>query len=73
MNDRSYPPTLYILGTDQDIGKTATSMGIISKLLSTGCGCSPADIGYIKPVGQQTVMVQSPARARSTWTRTSCW
>jgi dethiobiotin synthetase len=60
MSAQPYPPTLFILGTDQDIGKTATSMGIISKLLSPDCGCSPDEIGYIKPVGQQTVMVQSP-------------
>jgi dethiobiotin synthetase len=60
MKNRGYPPTLFILGTDQDIGKTATSMGIISKLLSPDCSCSPDDVGYIKPVGQQTVVVQSP-------------
>lgn len=52
-----YPPTVFILGTDRDIGKTVTCVGIISKLLSPEHGFTMADIGYIKPVGQETVTV----------------
>ena len=54
-----YPPTVFVLGTDQDIGKTVTCIGIIAKLLSSEHGYSVSDIGYIKPVGQQTVTVLS--------------
>lgn len=49
-----YPPTLYIIGTNRNIGKTVTSMGIVSKLLSPEMGYEPHEIGYIKPLGQQT-------------------
>ncbi len=52
-----YPPTIYVLGTDRSIGKTVTCMGIISNLLSVNNGCRLDDIGYMKPVGQQTVTV----------------
>jgi dethiobiotin synthetase len=45
------------LGTDQDIGKTVTSIGIIAKLLSADHGYAPEEIGYIKPVGQQTLTI----------------
>ena len=41
----------------QDVGKTVTSMGIIAKLLSPEHGFTMADVGYIKPVGQQTLTV----------------
>ena len=54
MTSKHYPPTLFIIGTDRNIGKTVTSMGIVSKLLSVELGYSPEDIGYIKPLGQQT-------------------
>jgi len=57
MTSGSYPPTIFILGTDRDIGKTVTCIGIIEKLLSPECGFSLQDIGYIKPVGQETVTV----------------
>jgi len=52
-----YPPTVYVLGTARNIGKTVTCIGIIAKLLSAEQGCSLAEIGYIKPVGQETVTV----------------
>lgn len=54
METSDYPPTLFIIGTDRNIGKTVTSMGIVSKLLSPEMGYSPDDVGYIKPMGQQT-------------------
>jgi dethiobiotin synthetase len=56
-----YPPTLFILGTDRNIGKTVTSIGIISKLSSPEHGYKMEDIGYIKPVGQETVSVLNGA------------
>lgn len=52
-----YPPTIYVLGTDRNIGKTVTCIGIISNLVSTNGGLGIDDIGYIKPVGQQTLTV----------------
>lgn len=52
-----YPPTIFILGTRQHIGKTVTSIGVISKLLSPDYGYSVDEIGYIKPVGQQAMIV----------------
>jgi hypothetical protein len=48
------------VGTDEDIGKTTTCIGIISTLLSSRFGFAPDDIGYIKPVGQHGVSVRSP-------------
>jgi len=53
-----YPPTVFVLGTRQHVGKTVTSMGVIAKLLSPEYGYSVDEIGYIKPVGQQAVTVQ---------------
>ncbi len=58
MRPSTFPPTFFIIGTDRNIGKTVTSMGIISKLLSPELGFSPEDIGYIKPVGQQTSRIR---------------
>jgi len=52
-----FPPTIYVLGTDRNIGKTVTCMGIISNLASAANGIGIQDIGYIKPVGQQTLTV----------------
>lgn len=52
-----YPHTIFILGTDRNIGKTVTSIGIICKLLSESMGYKVEDIGYIKPVGQETLTV----------------
>jgi dethiobiotin synthetase len=57
MRTGPYPQTIFILGTDQDIGKTVTSIGIIAKLLSADHGYAPEEIGYIKPVGQQTLTI----------------
>jgi len=59
VSDREYPPTIYVLGTARNIGKTVTCIGIIAKLLSSENGCSLDEIGYIKPVGQETVTVLS--------------
>ena len=53
----TYPQTIFILGTSRDIGKTVTSIGIIARLLSEDHGYTPQEIGYIKPVGQQTLTV----------------
>ncbi len=52
-----YPPTVYVLGTDRNIGKTVTCIGIISNLIASGRGYGVHDVGYIKPVGQQTLTV----------------
>jgi len=57
MTAASYPPTVFVLGTDRNIGKTVTCIGIISKLLSPAHGYGIDEIGYIKPVGQQTLTV----------------
>ena len=57
MSGSQYPPTVFILGTRQHVGKTVTSMGVIAKLLSEQHGYSVDEIGYIKPVGQQAVTV----------------
>lgn len=53
----SFPPTIFVLGTSRDIGKTVTSIGIIAKLISPEHGYRASEIGYIKPVGQQTLTV----------------
>ena len=57
MTTSKYPPTVYVLGTARNIGKTVTCIGIIAKLLSSEQGCSMAEIGYIKPVGQESLTV----------------
>ncbi len=57
MGARTYPPTVFVLGTDRDIGKTVTCIGIIAKLLAPEHGYRTSEIGYIKPVGQQTLTV----------------
>ncbi|NLG27732.1 MAG: AAA family ATPase [Chloroflexi bacterium] len=57
MDTTAYPTTVYVLGTERNIGKTVTSIGIISTLLAPEHGYCIDDIGYIKPVGQQTVKV----------------
>lgn len=54
MVSTAYPPTIFVLGTARNVGKTVTCMGIISKLLSDEHGYTPEQIGYMKPVGQQT-------------------
>ncbi|MHB1296780.1 MAG: AAA family ATPase [Anaerolineae bacterium] len=55
-----YPPTIFVVGTDRNIGKTVTCIGIIAKLLSDEYGYTMDDIGFIKPVGQQTMSVTNP-------------
>lgn len=57
MGQDRYPRTIFVLGTARDVGKTVTSVGIIGRLLSSDLGYSPEDVGYIKPVGQQTLTV----------------
>jgi hypothetical protein len=57
MSSAAYPPTIYVLGTDKDIGKTVTCMGIIATLRSPKVGYQLQDIGYMKPVGQETLPV----------------
>jgi dethiobiotin synthetase len=57
MSTRQYPLTIFVVGTDRDIGKTVTSIGIIAKLLSEEHRYATEEIGYIKPVGQQTMTV----------------
>jgi dethiobiotin synthetase len=61
MADGKYPRTVFVLGTDRNIGKTVTCIGIIAKLLSPSCGYAVEEIGYIKPVGQETLTVLSGA------------
>ena len=53
----SCPQTIFVLGTGRNIGKTVTCVGIIESLLTKEYGYAPGDIGYMKPVGQQTVTV----------------
>jgi len=53
----AFPPTIFVLGTSRNIGKTVTSIGIIAKLLSPEHDYKSSEIGYIKPVGQQTLTV----------------
>jgi dethiobiotin synthetase len=57
MSPQPYPTTVFVLGTERNIGKTVTCIGIISKLLSPEHGFGLCEIGYMKPVGQQTVKV----------------
>jgi hypothetical protein len=52
-----FPSTIFVLGTGRDIGKTVTCVGIIESLLTPDYGYKASDIGYMKPVGQQTVTV----------------
>ena len=57
MAETSFPRTIFVLGTARDVGKTVTCLGLIGKLLSEEEGYAPEEIGYIKPVGQQTLTV----------------
>ncbi len=59
MTSGPYPPTFFVLGTQQHVGKTVTSVGVIAKLLGPDYGLKPEEIGYIKPVGQNTVKVRN--------------
>ena len=47
------PKIIYIAGFRQHAGKTTTSLGMIHSLSRI---FDPDDIGYIKPVGQETVL-----------------
>lgn len=47
---------VYIAGFRQHAGKTTTSVGMIYSLSKIFC---PDDIGYIKPVGQETVEIEN--------------
>jgi dethiobiotin synthetase len=57
MSSSQYPPTIFVLGMRQHVGKTVTSIGVIAKLLSPEYGYTVDEIGYIKPVGQESVPV----------------
>jgi len=59
MLNHAYPQTIFVLGTSRDIGKTVTCVGIIASLLSQEHGYKLDEIGYMKPVGQQTLTVLS--------------
>ena len=59
MATAKYPPTFFVIGTDRNIGKTVTSMGIVSKLTSDAVGFKASEVGYIKPVGQQTSLIRT--------------
>lgn len=59
MSANQFPNTIFVLGTARNVGKTVTSLGIIAKLLSKDYGYSLDDIGYIKPVGQETLTVRN--------------
>lgn len=49
------PKIIYIAGFRQHAGKTTTSLGMIHSLSRI---FDPDDIGYIKPVGQETVEIE---------------
>jgi uncharacterized protein len=53
------PLVIYISGEQQHAGKTVASMGLISVLSRR---IDPADIGYIKPVGQDLVELENGER-----------
>lgn len=57
MPKSKFPPTIFVLGMRQHVGKTVTSIGVIAKLLSPEYGYSVDEIGYIKPVGQESVPI----------------
>lgn len=59
----AFPTTIYVLGTDRDIGKTVTCIGIMAKLLTPEYGYDKEDIAYMKPVGQETLTVVNGAGA----------
>ncbi|MBC7256871.1 MAG: AAA family ATPase, partial [Chloroflexi bacterium] len=59
----AFPTTIYVLGTDRDIGKTVTCIGIMAKLLTPEYGYGKEDIAYMKPVGQETLTVVNGAGA----------
>ena len=48
------PTIIYLTGFWQHAGKTVTSLGIISQLRKH---LDPAEIGYVKPVGQQLINI----------------
>lgn len=56
-HNHTFPMTIYVLGTDRDIGKTVTCIGIMAKLLTPEYGYRKEDIAYMKPVGQETLTV----------------
>ncbi len=45
--------SIFVVATGQDVGKTTTSLGLVSLLASSGYR-----VGFLKPVGQQYVMQQ---------------
>lgn len=59
MASHEFPQTIFVLGTSRNVGKTVTCMGLVASLLSDPYSYRPNEIGYIKPVGQQTVTVMN--------------
>ncbi len=53
---RSKQTVIYISGHHQHAGKTVTSLGILSRLRER---YDPGDLGYIKPVGQELLEIDS--------------
>lgn len=47
------PPKLFVAATNQNVGKTMTSLGLMGNLLN-----QHRRVGYIKPVGQRTVAAE---------------
>lgn len=46
------PPKLFVAATHQNVGKTMTSLGLMGNLIKQG-----KNVGYIKPIGQRTMVV----------------
>lgn len=59
MSERAFPPTLSVLGTSQNSGKTVTCIGLLCKLLAPPYNLEPSAIGYMKPVGQHVVSLRA--------------
>jgi BioD-like phosphotransacetylase family protein len=55
----AHPPVIFIAGERQHAGKTVTSLGVISAICKH---IDPADIGYLKPVGQEMVTLATGER-----------
>lgn len=56
---RKKPPVVFIAGERQHAGKTVTSLGVISAISKI---IDPADIGYLKPVGQEMTTLPNGER-----------
>lgn len=56
----AFPPTIFVLGTSEHSGKTVAAVGLMCKLLSSQYRLALDEIGYMKPVGQYTVLTDGP-------------